>query len=64
MFTSDGREVPIPIKGSVWPILRAVFPLTEEAWAQMMSVLAAMKPGLVQAKPVDTDDLPSREDPF
>ena len=42
------REVPIPISGSVWPRLKAGFPLTEDAWNQMLRVLEAMKPGLVQ----------------
>lgn len=44
------REVPIPIPGSAWPLLKAGFPLTEEAWGQMIEVLTAMKPGLVQPK--------------
>jgi hypothetical protein len=46
------REVPIPIQGSAWPALRAAFPMTEEAWTQMIAVLNAMKPGLVEAKKV------------
>lgn len=41
------RDVPIPIAGSVWPSIRAPFPMTEAAWAQMITVLNAMKPGLV-----------------
>ena len=44
------REVPIPIPGSAWPMLKAGFPLTEDAWDQMLEVLKAMKPGLVQSK--------------
>ena len=44
------REVPIPIPGSAWPLLKAGFPLTEEAWDQMLEVLKAMKPGLIQPK--------------
>ena len=44
------REVPIPIQGSAWPALKAAFPLSEEAWAQMIAVLNAMKPGLVEPK--------------
>lgn len=44
------REVPIPIQGSAWPLLRAAFPLTEDAWTQMIMVLNAMKPGLVEPK--------------
>ncbi len=44
------REVPIPIQGTAWPALKAAFPLSEEAWAQMLAVLAAMKPGLVESK--------------
>jgi len=45
------REVPIPIQGSAWPALKAAFPLSEEAWTQMIAVLNAMKPGLVEPKP-------------
>lgn len=44
------REVPIPIPGSAWPILKAGFPLTEVEWNQMLEVLAVMKPGLVEPK--------------
>lgn len=43
------REVPIPIQGAAWPALKAAFPLSEAAWTQMIAVLTAMKPGLVEA---------------
>lgn len=46
--SADIREVPIPIAGSEWPRLKARFPLTEDAWNQMIKVLEAMRPGLVQ----------------
>ena len=49
-LTADIREVPIPIAGSEWPRLKARFPLTEDAWNQMIKVLEAMKPGLVQPR--------------
>lgn len=49
------REVPIPIAGSVWPSIKAPFPLTEAAWTQMILVLNAMKPGLVTLS-VNPDD--------
>lgn len=41
------REVPIPIAGGSWPLIRAAFPLSETAWNQMLEVLQAMKAGLV-----------------
>ena len=44
------REVPIPIAGIAWPMLKAAFPLSEDAWKQMIDVLTAMKPGLVEPK--------------
>jgi len=44
------REVPIPISGEVWPTLKAAFPLSEDAWQQMIDVLTAMKAGLVASK--------------
>ena len=47
---SGVREVPIPIPGNAWPMIKAGFPLTEEAWNHMLDVLKAMKPGLVQPK--------------
>ncbi len=49
-LTADIREVPIPIAGSEWPRLKARFPLPEDAWNQMLKVLEAMKPGLVQPR--------------
>jgi len=49
--TSQILEIPIPIPGANWPSLRAAFPMTEEAWEEMLEVLKAMKPGLVKKKP-------------
>jgi hypothetical protein len=49
--TSGTREIPIPIPGTFWPSIKAAFPMTEEAWKQMLDVLNAMKPGLVMAEP-------------
>jgi hypothetical protein len=46
--TGQVREVPIPIQGTAWPALKAAFPMTEAAWTQMLAVLNAMKPGLVE----------------
>lgn len=43
----ERRAVAIPI-GDDWPILEAAFPMSESQWKQMMEVLNAMKPGLVQ----------------
>lgn len=48
--STDWREVPIPIAGEAWPKLAAKFPLTEDAWNQMLAVLEAMKPGLVEPR--------------
>ena len=48
--SADWREVPIPIAGEEWPKLVARFPLTEDAWNQMLTVLEAMKPGLVEPR--------------
>ena len=52
------REVPIPIQGSAWPLLKAAFPLTEDAWTQMIMVLNAMKQGLVEPARGDADPIP------
>ena len=40
------RSVQLPVSGSSWVTLEAAFPLTEEAWKQMITLLTAMKPGL------------------
>ncbi len=47
------REVPIPIPGTSWPTIKASFPLSVEAWDQMLEVLKVMKAGLV--KPAEKD---------
>ncbi len=45
---STKRRVVIPLlAGDKWVTLSAEFPLTEQQWEQLMSVLEAMKPGLV-----------------
>jgi hypothetical protein len=43
------RAVQLPLSASAWATLEAPFPLNEDAWAQMIAVLQAMKPGLTQA---------------
>lgn len=43
------REVTIPI-GPSWLTLKGAFPLTEEEWTQMLTILASMKPGLVASE--------------
>ena len=37
----------IPLIPGEWAILRAVFPMREEQWNQMMRLLEVMRPGLV-----------------
>lgn len=46
------RVIQVPLSGSEWVTVQAAFPLSERAWQQMLSVLAAMKPGLT----VPSDD--------
>jgi len=51
------RAVQLPISASQWATLQAPFPMSEGAWRQMMLVLEAMKPALVESKEeTDTDD--------
>jgi hypothetical protein len=38
------------VQANTWATLQAAFPLTEEAWEQMLAVLKAMKPGLVSER--------------
>lgn len=42
------RAVQVPLSGAEWVTVQGAFPLTEEAWDQMIAVLNAMKPGLVR----------------
>jgi len=44
------RVVQLPISASEWAALQAPFPLTESQWQQMLTVLDAMKAGLVESK--------------
>lgn len=46
------REIWIPIESERWVSMRGFFPMTEAAWNQMLVVLNAMKPALV-----DTADM-------
>lgn len=41
------REVQVPLSGADWVTVQGAFPLTEQAWDQMIAVLNAMKPGLI-----------------
>jgi len=41
------RSVQVPLSATAWATVQAPFPLTEDAWTQMLAVLSAMKPGLV-----------------
>jgi len=45
------RTIQVPYSPSEWALVQAPFPMTESAWTQMLAVLAAMKPGLVQDDP-------------
>lgn len=45
--TRPQRTIQIPYSPSGWALLQAEFPMSEAAWAQMLSVLEAMKPSLV-----------------
>lgn len=44
--TPSQRVIQVPLSGSEWVTVQAAFPLSEQAWRQMLDVLAAMKPGL------------------
>jgi len=46
------REVALPIAGVAWPSIKVPFPMSEDAWNQMLDLLKAMKAGLVM--PVGT----------
>lgn len=42
------RAVQLPLSGTAWATLQASFPLTDDQWTQMMALLVAMKPALVE----------------
>lgn len=48
------REVLIPIRGNAWIWLKAEFPLTKSEWDQMLTVLDAMKPGLIEPEQISS----------
>lgn len=45
------RSVILPLPGAAWATLQGPFPVTPDAWDQMLNVLAAMKPALVHTDP-------------
>lgn len=47
------RSITLPLLGSAWATLQGPFPVSADAWEQMMNVLQAMRPALV------TSHLPS-----
>lgn len=48
MAESVRREIPLPLSPDIWAHLTVPCPLTEAEWAQMMTVLEAMRPALVE----------------
>lgn len=44
------REIPLPLASGTWPVLKGNFPMSPEAWEQMIALLQAMKPGLVRSE--------------
>lgn len=46
--TAGSRNVQLPLSPTAWATLSAPFPLSEEAWTQMLAILNAMKPALVE----------------
>ena len=41
------RDIQLPLSASSWATLSANFPLSEDGWKRMITVLEAMKPALV-----------------
>jgi len=44
----EGRTIQLPLPNTEWAALRAPFPISKEAWDQMIALLEVMKPALVQ----------------
>jgi hypothetical protein len=55
------RTVALPLSVTEWATLQAAFPLSEDAWNQMIAVLTAMKPALVATS---VQSPPSPEQPL
>jgi hypothetical protein len=46
--TVTARMLHLPLQSASWAMLQVPFPMSEEDWDQMLSVLMAMKPGIVR----------------
>jgi hypothetical protein len=55
VHTGVKRSYDIPLIDSGAVTVEGQFPISEQDWAQLMAVLAAMKPGLVKSAPVSSD---------
>jgi hypothetical protein len=55
----QSRSIQLPLSPTSWATLSASFPLTDEAWEQMLTLLNAMKPALVVDKPKTPQQSPS-----
>jgi len=62
-LTPEGRQraVQLPVPGTSWVTLQGEFPMTEEAWDQMIALLSAMKPGLVAAPAAPAAETPAAD---
>ena len=52
----DQRILQIPLGGNEWVAIQISTPITESAWAQMLAVLEAMKPGLIEPANVERQE--------
>jgi hypothetical protein len=43
------QAVVLPLAGTKWVTVHGSFPLSRSAWDQMLAMLEAMKPGLVES---------------
>lgn len=53
---AGGLTIPVPVVGGAPIYIEGQFPVTEEAWAQFLAVLQAMKPGLVAPRSDASED--------
>ena len=44
---SGQRAVPLPISSAEWPMLHVPYPMSNQAWDEMIAVLTALKGGIV-----------------
>ena len=57
------KNVEIPTAIRPWPVLTVPFPMSETLWKQMMAMLEAMKPAIVESEEAEENSSTGEENP-